>query len=42
MTATLEEHNADVVEQQTRRGRLPTGEEMGTRLRRGAWQDVAR
>ncbi|MBT8080903.1 MAG: fumarate reductase flavoprotein subunit [Gammaproteobacteria bacterium] len=42
MTATLEEHNADVVEQQARLGRLQTTEEMGTRLRRGAWQDVAR
>ena len=41
MTATLEEHNADVVERQARQGRRPTAEEMGTRLRRGAWQDVA-
>jgi fumarate reductase flavoprotein subunit len=42
MTETLEQHNASVLEEQTRHGRLPTAEDMGSRLRHGAWQDYAR
>jgi fumarate reductase flavoprotein subunit len=41
MTDTLEHYNTGVVEEQTRHGRLATAEDMGTRLRRGAWQDLA-
>ena len=41
MTETLDHYNASVVEEQTRHGRLATAEDMGTRLRRGAWQDIA-
>jgi fumarate reductase flavoprotein subunit len=41
MTDSLETYNAGVVEEQTRHGRLPTTEDMGSRLRRGAWQDYA-
>ena len=39
MTDTLEHYNAGVVDEQTQHGRLPTVEEMGSRLRRGAWQE---
>jgi fumarate reductase flavoprotein subunit len=41
MTDSLDKYNAGVVEEQTRHGRLPTAEDMGSRLRRGAWQEYA-
>ena len=41
MTDSLDHYNASVVEEQTRHGRLPTTEEMGSRLQRGAWQELA-
>ncbi len=41
MTDTIEHHNAGVLEEQARHGRLPTAEDMGSRLRRGAWQEYA-
>ena len=34
MTDSLEKYNAGVVEEQTRNGRLPTAEDMGSRIRR--------
>jgi fumarate reductase flavoprotein subunit len=40
MTTALDEYNDSVVDEQTRHGRLPTAEEMGSRLRRGAWQEI--
>ena len=40
MTDTLEQHNASVVDEQARHGRLATAEDMGSRLRRGAWQEI--
>lgn len=40
MTDSLEQYNASVLEDQARHGRLPTAEDMGSRLRRGAWQDI--
>jgi fumarate reductase flavoprotein subunit len=41
MTDSLEKYNAGVVDEQTQHGRLATAEEMGSRLRRGAWQEYA-
>ena len=41
MTHSLENYNASVVDEQTQHGRLPTTEDMGSRLRRGAWQEYA-
>ena len=41
MTDSLEQYNAGVVEEQAQHGRLPTTEDMGSRLRRGAWQEYA-
>ena len=40
MTDTLERHNEDVLQEQARHGRLASTEEMGSRLRRGAWKAV--
>ncbi|MBT8092304.1 MAG: fumarate reductase flavoprotein subunit [Gammaproteobacteria bacterium] len=41
MQQSIDDHNASVLAEQKRHGRLDTAEEMGTRLRRGAWQAVA-
>ena len=41
MEQSLEDYNKSVVADQTDQGRLPTIEEMGSRLRRGAWQAEA-
>jgi fumarate reductase flavoprotein subunit len=41
MDQSLEDYNKSVVADQTEQGRLPTNEEMGSRLRRGAWQAEA-
>lgn len=41
MTEPLEQHNETVLEEQTRHGRLPSTEEMGSRLKRGAWKAAA-
>ena len=41
MTQSLDEYNDDVVAVQAREGRLETYEDMGSRLRRGAWQAEA-
>ena len=41
MATSLEDYNRDVVEAQARHGRLATREDMGSRLRRGAWKAVA-
>ena len=38
MTDSLEQHNASVLAEQSRRGRIETTEEMGSRLQRGAWK----
>jgi fumarate reductase flavoprotein subunit len=38
MTRSLDDYNANVVTEQAEHGRLDTFEEMGSRLRRGAWQ----
>jgi fumarate reductase flavoprotein subunit len=38
MTQSLDDYNRDVVAEQAGHGRLDTYEEMGSRLRRGAWQ----
>jgi fumarate reductase flavoprotein subunit len=38
MTESLEQHNASVLVEQSRRGRIETTEEMGSRLQRGAWK----
>jgi len=40
MTTTLDEHNKNVLADQIRHGRLDSDEEMGSRLRRGAWKTV--
>jgi fumarate reductase flavoprotein subunit len=40
MTDTLDRHNAGVLEEQIGQGRLASTEEMGSRLRRGAWKSV--
>ena len=40
MTDTLEHYNEDVLHEQARHGRLASTEEMGSRLRRGAWKAV--
>jgi fumarate reductase flavoprotein subunit len=42
MTMTLDEYNAGIVAEQSRHGRLDTNEEMGSCLRRGAWQAEVR
>jgi fumarate reductase flavoprotein subunit len=41
MVDTLENYNASVLEEQTRHGRLPSTEEMGSRLDRGAWKALS-
>jgi hypothetical protein len=41
MTQSLDQYNDDVAAVQAREGRLETYEEMGSRLRRGAWQAEA-
>ena len=41
MTQSLEDHNENVVADQAAQGRLETNEEMGSRLKRGAWQAEA-
>ncbi len=41
MTDSLDHYNDNVADEQANHGRLPTTEEMGSRLRRGAWQEVA-
>ncbi|MEJ2274231.1 MAG: FAD-binding protein [Woeseiaceae bacterium] len=41
MTDTLEHYNSGVLDAQTQHGRLPSAEDMGSRLRHGAWQDYA-
>ncbi|MCG8370966.1 MAG: fumarate reductase flavoprotein subunit [Proteobacteria bacterium] len=41
MTEPVDSYNGGVAENQARHGRLPTAEAMGSRLRRGAWQEVA-
>ena len=41
MTESVEQYNASVVDEQTQHGRLPTTDDMGSRLRRGAWQEYA-
>ncbi len=41
MTDSLDQYNSGVLEAQTRHGRLPTAEDIGSRLRQGAWQDYA-
>ncbi len=40
MTDSLDHHNNDVLKEQTGHGRLESVEEMGSRLRRGAWKAV--
>ena len=40
MTDSLDVYNDRVLEEQSRLGRLESTEEMGSRLRRGAWQSV--
>ncbi len=40
MTDTLDHYNEDVLQVQTGHGRLASTEEMGSRLRRGAWKAV--
>jgi fumarate reductase flavoprotein subunit len=41
MTQTVEEHNAEVASRQAEAGRLDTVEPVGTRLRRGEWQQAS-
>jgi fumarate reductase flavoprotein subunit len=41
MSDTLEQYNANVLEEQTRHGRLASTEEMGSRLDRGAWKALS-
>ena len=41
MTQSLEDYNENVVADQASHGRLETNEEMGSRLKRGAWQAEA-
>jgi len=41
MQRSIDDYNATVLAEQTRHGRLDSAEEIGTRLRRGAWQTVA-
>ena len=38
MTTTLDDYNKNVLADQIRHGRLDSDEEMGSRLRRGAWK----
>ena len=38
MTQSIDSHNESVLDEQTRHGRLKSNEDMGSRLRRGAWQ----
>ena len=40
MTESIERYNEAVIDEQTRHGRLASTEDMGSRLRRGAWQSV--
>ena len=40
MTESLDDHNEDVLQEQTDHGRLASTEEMGSRLQRGAWKAV--
>ncbi|MGI9234927.1 MAG: hypothetical protein ACR2RD_14945, partial [Woeseiaceae bacterium] len=40
MTQSIDGHNASVLDEQTRHGRLATTESMGSRLRIGAWQSL--
>ena len=40
MSDTIDNHNASVLEEQTRHGRLQSTEEMGSRLRYGAWKEL--
>jgi fumarate reductase flavoprotein subunit len=41
MKQSVDSHNASVLDEQTRHGRLPSSEDMGSRLQRGAWQAYA-
>jgi len=41
MSEAVDQHNERVLDEQTRHGRLPSTEEMGSRLKRGAWKAVA-
>ncbi len=38
MQRSIDSYNETVVQEQTQHGRLPSSEEMGSRLKRGAWQ----
>ena len=38
MQLPIDSYNETVLDEQTQHGRLPSSEEMGTRLKRGAWQ----
>ena len=40
MTETVEDYNAHVPEAQRKAGRLPSSEDLGSRLRPGAWRDA--
>jgi fumarate reductase flavoprotein subunit len=40
MADTIDNHNASVLEKQTRHGRLQSTEEMGSRLQYGAWKEL--
>ena len=41
MQRSIDSYNETVVHEQTQHGRLPSSEEMGSRLKRGAWQAYA-
>ena len=41
MTESIDDYNAGVIAAQAKEGRLDTYEEMGSQLRRGAWQAEA-
>ncbi|NND46533.1 MAG: fumarate reductase flavoprotein subunit [Woeseiaceae bacterium] len=38
MKRTIDSYNESVLDEQTKHGRLPSSEDMGSRLKRGAWQ----
>jgi fumarate reductase flavoprotein subunit len=40
MTQSIDSYNESVLDEQARHGRLASNEDMGSRLRRGAWQEV--
>jgi hypothetical protein len=38
MKQSVERYNETVLDEQTQHGRLPSSEDMGSRLERGAWR----